>query len=241
MASEGSSMASEGSSMASGGSSMASEGSSMASGGSSVASERRIGSRRGVSPVRRARLPMRHPAAFASLAALAGLVLAAPARADEPAEEPRADFMRALASRGLHDLRDERWNAYGQISLIGHGKPSFEAKYTNLNADRSLSFGALAKGSYWRRPGDALGVGAAVSWISGAHAAYLNAGGIDGFLGDGRINQAAEATIEVFYSFRVLAPLWLSLDYQHVVHPAYNAERGPVDLAGARLHAELRA
>jgi hypothetical protein len=108
-----------------------------------------------------------------------------------------------------------------------------------MPADRSLSFGALARGTYWRRPSDSMGVAAGVSWISAAHATYLDKGGIDGFIGDGKIDQAAEATFEVFYSFRLLAPLWLSLDYQHVVHPAYNADRGPVDLAGARLHAEF--
>ena len=37
----------------------------------------------------------------------------------------------------------------------------------------------------------------------------------------------------------VLDPLWLSADYQHVIHPAYNADRGPVDIGGARLHVEL--
>jgi hypothetical protein len=78
-----------------------------------------------------------------------------------------------------------------------------------------------------------------VSWISAAHAAYLNQGGIDGFIGDGRLNHAAESTLEVFYTFKVLPPLWLTADYQHVIHPAYNADRGPVDIAGGRLHAEF--
>ena len=29
----------------------------------------------------------------------------------------------------------------------------------------------------------------------------------------------------------VLDPLWLSADYQHVIHSAYNADRGPVTSA----------
>jgi hypothetical protein len=111
--------------------------------------------------------------------------------------------------------------------------------YAYFPADRSISFGALAKGAWWRRPDDSFSVGVGVSWISKAHAEYLNQGGIDGFIGDGKINQAAESLFEVMYSFRVLPPLWFSVDYQHIIHPAYNADRGPVDIGGGRLHAEF--
>jgi hypothetical protein len=111
--------------------------------------------------------------------------------------------------------------------------------YSFTSTDRSLSFGLLAKGTWWRRAADAAGVALGVGWISKEHAAYLDRGGVDGFIGDGKINHAAESVFEVFYSFNVVAPLWLSADYQHVVHPAYNADRGPVDIFGARLHAEF--
>ena len=40
--------------------------------------------------------------------------------------------MHVLARHGLHDLDDELVNAYGQITLIGNGRPSFSAKYTDL-------------------------------------------------------------------------------------------------------------
>jgi len=32
---------------------------------------------------------------------------------------------------------------------------------------------------------------------------------------------------------------WLSLDYQHLANPAYNADRGPVDIYGGRVHFEF--
>ena len=32
---------------------------------------------------------------------------------------------------------------------------------------------------------------------------------------------------------------WLTLDYQRVENPAYNADRGPVTIYGFRLHAEF--
>jgi hypothetical protein len=111
--------------------------------------------------------------------------------------------------------------------------------YAYMPADRSISFGALARGTWWKRPNDSVGVASGVSWISKEHAAYLNAGGIDGFIGDGKIDHAAEATFEVFYSLRLIPPLWITADYQHVIHPASNADRGPVDIAGGRLHAEF--
>jgi high affinity Mn2+ porin len=31
----------------------------------------------------------------------------------------------------------------------------------------------------------------------------------------------------------------VSLDYQYVVHPAYNADRGPVSVFAFRLHTEI--
>ena len=33
--------------------------------------------------------------------------------------------------------------------------------------------------------------------------------------------------------------LWLTGDWQYVRNPAYNADRGPVDFAGLRLHTEF--
>jgi hypothetical protein len=64
-------------------------------------------------------------------------------------------------------------------------------------------------------------------------------GGVDGFLGDGKLNQASEQLLEVFYSMAVISPIWLSLDYQHIWNPGYNADRGPVDIFGGRMHVEF--
>ncbi len=111
--------------------------------------------------------------------------------------------------------------------------------YSYTATDRSLSFGALAKGSLWHRPGDVTGAGVGFGWISQAHAEYLRLGGVDGFIGDGTIQQAAESVLEVFYSVNVLSSVWLSADYQHITNPAFNADRGPVNVFGGRVHAEF--
>ncbi len=107
-------------------------------------------------------------------------------------------------------------------------------------ADRSVSIGALAKGSAWHRPFDVTGVGFGMSWISSIHAQYLAMGGVDDFIGDGRLlHQAAEGVVEGFYSVNLLKAIWLTADYQLLWNPAYNADRGPVNIFGGRLHAEF--
>jgi high affinity Mn2+ porin len=106
-------------------------------------------------------------------------------------------------------------------------------------ADRSLSIGAVAKGGAWSRPFDVTGVGFGLSWISAEHARYLALGGLDGFIGDGALRQAAEGIVEIFYSYNLAKAVWLSPDYQHLWNPGYNADRGPVDIFGARIHAEF--
>ena len=42
-----------------------------------------------------------------------------------------------------------------------------------------------------------------------------------------------------FYSVNLVRPLWFTLDYQHIWNPGYNADRGPVDIFGWRMHAEF--
>jgi high affinity Mn2+ porin len=106
-------------------------------------------------------------------------------------------------------------------------------------ADRSLSFGGVAKGSAWHRPFDVTGVAFGMSWISHAHAQYLAMGGIDAFIGDGYLHQAAEGIVDAFYSVNLFKAIWLSADYQFLWNPGYNADRGPVHILGGRIHAEF--
>ena len=107
-------------------------------------------------------------------------------------------------------------------------------------ADRSMSFGAVAKGTLWNRPFDVTGVGVGLSWISSSHARYLALGGVDGFIGDGALNQATEGVFETFYSFNLFRAIWLAGDLQVLWNPGYNADRaGPVVILGAKVHAEF--
>ena len=106
-------------------------------------------------------------------------------------------------------------------------------------ADRSISTGLLAKGSLWRRPFDVTGIGFGMSWISDIHAKYLAMGGVDGFVGDGHLRQAGEGVVEGFYSVNLFKAIWLAADYQFLWNPGFNADRGPVHIIGAKVHAEF--
>ncbi|HUK05484.1 MAG TPA: carbohydrate porin [Burkholderiales bacterium] len=105
--------------------------------------------------------------------------------------------------------------------------------------DRSVSAGVLARGDGWGRPKDSVGAALYVNGLSGAHRAYLAAGGLGFFLGDGRMNYASERIFETFYSLGVVRGAWFSLDYQHVENPGYNADRGPANFLGFRIHGEI--
>jgi hypothetical protein len=50
-----------------------------------------------------------------------------------PRPEDEVSIMQYLADKGLHDIENENWNAYGQFTYISSWKPSFHAPYTNLN------------------------------------------------------------------------------------------------------------
>jgi len=78
-----------------------------------------------------------------------------------------------------------------------------------------------------------------VNGLRAPHRAYLAAGGLGFFLGDGRLNYASERIFETFYSFGLVKGTSLSLGYQRIANPGYNRDRGPADFVSFRLHAEI--
>ena len=111
--------------------------------------------------------------------------------------------------------------------------------YSYTSTDRSISLGGTTKGGLWGRPLDLVGTGWSQGWISDSHAQYLAMGGVDGFIGDGKLNRASEGIYEIFYAFAFGDSSWITADYQHIVNPAYNADRGSVNILGGRLHVEF--
>ena len=107
--------------------------------------------------------------------------------------------------------------------------------------DSSLSTGVLISGTKWGRTDDSFGVSLMVDWISADRLRYLEAGGVSFFLGDGYRNfvSAPEQILETFYSYGFAKNNWITFDWQLLRNPAYNAERGPLSVIGARYHAEF--
>jgi high affinity Mn2+ porin len=106
--------------------------------------------------------------------------------------------------------------------------------------DRSVSFGGELKGTSWGRKDDVLALAFVGNGLSHDHRDYLAAGGYGFIIGDGRLNYSPEMIGELYYKINAYQKkLWLSPDYQLILHPAYNIDRGPVHVLGIRAHVEF--
>ena len=104
--------------------------------------------------------------------------------------------------------------------------------------DRSFTTGIQFDGNIWKRKQDKLAFAYVSNGISPDHRNYLLKGGYGFLIGDGKLNYRPENIIEVYYSFGIGKLLQVSPDYQLVINPAYNADRGPVHIFALRLHIE---
>ena len=107
-------------------------------------------------------------------------------------------------------------------------------------SDRTISVGISINGKHWKRRDDNLGLGLVIDGLSTGHRDYLAAGGLGFELGDGKLNYGHETACEFYYDFKpVSALIWLSADYQYIINPGYNKDRGPVNVFSLRIHFEL--
>ena len=111
--------------------------------------------------------------------------------------------------------------------------------YAFTEVDGSLSSGFLIKGGSWGRSEDTIGLSLMRNTLSDERRRFLEAGGISFFIGDGKLNYRPENIFEGFYSFSLGKDYWLTADYQRIQNPAYNADRGPIDVYAVRFHVEL--
>ena len=103
--------------------------------------------------------------------------------------------------------------------------------------DRSLSFGGVLKGTSWHRDDDELGLAFIGSGLSSEHRDYLADGGYGFIIGDGRLNYSPELVAELYYKINAFQKkFWITPDYQFILNPAYNADRGPVNVFSIRVH-----
>ncbi|WP_218779780.1 carbohydrate porin [Hymenobacter crusticola] len=132
-------------------------------------------------------------------------------------EQALTDQLGVFARASFNDGRHETW-AFTEI-------------------DQSVSVGASSGGTRWHRPDDRLGLAFVGNGISQPHRDFLAAGGHGFIIGDGYLKYAPELIGEVYYSFNIPKYfLTISPDYQFVVDPGYNRDRGPVHVVAVRAH-----
>lgn len=123
---------------------------------------------------------------------------------------------------------------FARAGIADGNKEPYE--YTDI--DRTVAAGLSISGKQWGRDGDTFGIAGVVNGISGVHQAFLNAGGLGILVGDGQLpNPGTEKILETYYSFPWFAAK-VTFDYQLIVNPAYNRDRGPVSVLGVRLHTQ---
>jgi high affinity Mn2+ porin len=136
------------------------------------------------------------------------------------AEQEISPFTKAFMRLGWNDGQTATW-AFAEIDNTG-------------------SAGLRFMGEKWHRPDDNIGVSLLSNGISDAHRNFLNAGGYGFMIGDGKLpHYTRENIVEVFYQILICKNLWGTLDYQFIGHPAYNRDRGPVNVFAARVHVGL--
>ncbi|MDP8979083.1 MAG: carbohydrate porin [Acidobacteriota bacterium] len=105
--------------------------------------------------------------------------------------------------------------------------------------DRLATAGVSITGPRWRRQFDTVASEFTRSGISSIHRTYLERGGYDFLIGDGRLRYGPEYIWESYYNARLFPGFFASFDLQHVSNPAYNRDRGPVWISSVRLHLEV--
>ena len=89
-------------------------------------------------------------------------------------------------------------------------------------------------------PDDRVGLAGSLNQISGAHSAYLAAGGLGVLVGDGQLPvYRSENVIETYYALQLAKGLVATADYQFIGNPAYNGQRGPVHVFSGRMSARF--
>ncbi len=135
-------------------------------------------------------------------------------------------FEQPLADDGATGL-------FARIAASDGRKESFA--YTE--AEFSFSAGAQIAGVLWGRPDDRIGLAYAQNELSPAHRDYVRAGGVGFVLGDANFSSyAPERLFEAYYALAAWRFATITLDYQLLANPGFNADRGPASVISFRLH-----
>jgi len=106
--------------------------------------------------------------------------------------------------------------------------------------DQTITPGLSFDGTMWKRKGDNFGIAYIANGLSKQHIDFENTGGYQFIIGDGTLpHYRSEQIMEAYYQFKFLDHMFLAPDYQYVVNPGYNADRGPVSIYSLRVHLEF--
>lgn len=105
--------------------------------------------------------------------------------------------------------------------------------------DGSFSGGLAINGNPWGRGEDTAGLSFGQNTLSDDRRRFLEAGGTSFFIGDGALHYRPEQIFEAYYSAQLYKKSWLTPDYQYILNPAYNSDRGPIHVFAVRVHMEF--
>ena len=136
------------------------------------------------------------------------------------AELTHKDIFGVFGRFGLNDGKNETW-AFTEI-------------------DESISAGIHFFGQKWKRKNDFAGLAIVANGLSASHQKYQQLGGNGFMIGDGNLNYGQESILEAFYSYALdNTSFTFSPDFQYIINPGYNKDRGPVCVWGIRVHTEF--
>jgi len=154
-----------------------------------------------------------------------------------PADIQATRQYRSKYGFGLN-LEQELATNVGAFLRAGWSDGQNEA-WTFSDVDYSFTLGVSVKGEFWGRNNDTVGLAGIFNAASTVHHEFLAAGGTGILAGDGTLSYGVERNLEVYYDFQVWKTLHTAIDYQLITNPAFNRDRGPISVIGARLHVEF--
>lgn len=163
------------------------------------------------------------------------------ALARETLSTPRTALVRRYSSRpglaiNLEQAVFSDLGLFARASVNDGTRETFD--FTDIN--HSLAAGLSLRGERWGRRDDTFGLAAVTNGLSSAARDYFAAGGLGVLIGDGQLpNYGWEKILETYYSMKLIEHLIISADFQYIVDPAYNRDRGPVTIFGLRVHAQF--
>jgi high affinity Mn2+ porin len=156
---------------------------------------------------------------------------------DFPAGMPNmADTRRYRYTYGLVlNFEQEITKDLGGFLRLAMRDPNYEV-YQFADVSRSLEIGLSLKGTAWNRPNDTVGLAEMLGGLGHAQRRFFNDGGLGILIGDGKLpHYGPENVIEAYYNCQLFQGINFTLDYQLAADPAYNKDRGPINIFSARL------